>query len=265
MSEKAVLYSEQTHVALIILNRSRNGNVIDSSLTQELHEVCNEINLNDDIYVAVITGAGEKDFCAGSELEYLVQSGNTVTAAVNRLKDSMLRYDVASTVSGVEKPVIAAINGDALGLGLELALSCDVRIASETAKLGFPHVSAGLMPMDGGTQRLPRLIGKGKAMELILSGDIIDAIEALNIGLISQVVPQKDVLATAMAFAQNAATKAPIALRYVKEAVNKGMDLTLEQGIRLEADLYFLIHTTADRTEGIKAFQEKRKAQFKGK
>ena len=265
MSKKAVIYSEQTHVALITLNRSRNGNVIDSSLAQELHEVCNEINLNDDIYVAVITGAGEKDFCAGSELEHLVQSGNTVVAAVSKLKDSALRYEVASTVSGVEKPVIAAVNGDALGQGLELALSCDVRIASETAKLGFPYVSAGLMPMDGGTQRLPRLIGKGKAMELILSGDIIDATEALNIGLVSQVVPQKDVLVTAMAFAQNAATKAPIALRYVKEAVNKGMDLTLEQGIRLEADLYFLIHTTADRTEGIRAFQEKRKPQFKGK
>ena len=265
MSEKPVTYSEQAHVALITLNRSQSGNVIDSSLAQELQELCNEINLNDDIYMAVITGAGEKVFCTGSELEHLVLSGNTVTAAVSKLKDSALRYEVAYSVSRVEKPVIAAINGDTLGQGLELALSCDVRIASETAKFGFPYVSAGLIPMDGGTQRLPRLIGKGKAMELILSGDVIDATEALNIGLISQVVPQKEVLATAMAFAQNAATKAPIALRYVKEAVNKGMDLTLEQGIRLEADLYFLIHTTADRTEGIRAFQEKRKPQFKGK
>jgi enoyl-CoA hydratase/carnithine racemase len=265
MPEKPVIYSGQAHVALITLNCSQYDNVIDSSLARELQEICNEINLDDDIYVAVITGAGEKVFCAGSELERLVQSGNTVTAAVNKLKDSALRYEVAYAVAKVEKPVIAAINGDALGQGLELALSCDVRIAAETAKFGFPHVSAGLMPMDGGTQRLPRLIGKGKAMELILSGDIIDATEAMNIGLVSQVVPQKDVVATAMAFAQNAATKAPIALRYVKEAVNQGMDLTLEQGIRLEADLYFLIHTTADRTEGIKAFQEKRKAQFKGK
>jgi enoyl-CoA hydratase/carnithine racemase len=265
MSEKPVIYSEQTHVALITLNRSQTDNVIDSSLAQELQEICNEINLNDDIYVVVITGAGEKAFCAGSELEYLVQSGNTVTAAVNKLKDSALRYKVADAIARVERPIIAAINGNALGQGLELALSCDVRIAADSSKFGFPHVSSGLMPMDGGTQRLPRLIGKGKAMELILSGDIIDAMEALNIGLVSQVVPPKELVATAMAFAQNAATKAPIALRYVKEAVNKGMDLTLEQGIRLEADLYFLIHTTADRTEGIKAFQEKRKPQFKGK
>jgi enoyl-CoA hydratase/carnithine racemase len=265
MPDKAVLYTEQDRVALITLNRSRTGNVIDASLAQQLEDVCQEINLNDDIYIAVITGAGEKAFCVGSELEYLVQTGNSVAAALGKLDDSALRHKVACVIARIDRPVIAAVNGDALGQGFELALSCDVRIAADSARFGFPLVSAGLMPMDGGTQRLPRLIGKGKAIELILSGDIIDANEACNIGLVSRVVPQKELMATAMAFAQNAATKAPIALRYVKEAVNKGMDLTLEQGIRLEADLYFLIHTTADRTEGIRAFQEKRKAQFKGK
>jgi len=125
--------------------------------------------------------------------------------------------------------------------------------------------AAGLMPMDGGTQRLPRLIGKGKALEMILSGDIIDSREALAIGLVSQVIPPQELLEKTMAFANSMAAKAPIAMRYVKEAVNKGLDLTLDQGVRLEADLYFLIHTTVDRTEGIKAFQEKRKPQFKGK
>jgi enoyl-CoA hydratase/carnithine racemase len=264
MSEKMVTYSEQDNVGLITLNRSQTENVIDSSLALELQEICKEINLNDNVYVAVITGAGNT-FCAGSELEYLVQSGNTLAAAKEKLKNSALRYNVASIVAQVDRPVIAAINGNAFGQGLELALSCDVRIAADSAKFGFPYVSAGLMPMDGGTQRLPRLIGRGKAMEFILSGETISADEALDIGLVSQVVTPAKLVATAKAFAQNAATKAPIALRYVKEAVNKGMDLTLEQGIRLEADLYFLIHTTADRTEGIKAFQEKRKPQFKGK
>jgi enoyl-CoA hydratase/carnithine racemase len=144
-------------------------------------------------------------------------------------------------------------------------LSCDVRLAAQSARFGFQQVACGLIPGDGGTQRLPRIIGRGKALELILTGEIIDAGEALAIGLVSQVVPLKDLMATAEALVQNIAGKAPIALRFIKEAVHKGLDLTLEQGLRLEADLYFLLHTTADRTEGIRAFVEKRKPQFKGK
>jgi enoyl-CoA hydratase/carnithine racemase len=211
----------------------------------------------------VITGAGDK-FCAGNELEYLTGTGMNLKAAVKKLRDNDIRYEVASAIALIDRPVIAAINGDALGQGLELALACDIRYASETANFGFPQTAAGLMPMDGGTQRLPRLIGRGKSLEMILSSEIIDAGEALNIGLVSQVVSQKELMEKTMAFASGMAAKAPIAMRYVKEAVNKGMDLTLDQGVRLEADLYFLIHTTADRTEGIKAFQEKRKPQFKG-
>ena len=264
MSVNIVKYSKKEHVGVVTLNSPEHGNVIDASVAQELLDICLRINQNDDIYLVVITGTGDK-FCMGSELEYLTGTGISLKSAVNKLKGTDLKYEVASAIALIDKPVVAAINGDALGQGLEIALACDVRYASENARFGFPVTAAGLMPMDGGTQRLPRLIGKGKALEMILSGDIIDSREALAIGLVSQVIPPQELLEKTMAFANSMAAKAPIAMRYVKEAVNKGLDLTLDQGVRLEADLYFLIHTTVDRTEGIKAFQEKRKPQFKGK
>jgi enoyl-CoA hydratase/carnithine racemase len=264
MTEQIVLYREQDRVAMVTLNATGDGNAIDAELAQTLLGVCGRINENDEVHVVILTASGGV-FCGGSRLEQTVRSGQSLQTAVNRLGDDAVRYEVASALAMIDRPVIAAMNGDALGQGLELALACDVRIAVEGARLGFPDVASGLMPMDGGTQRLPRLIGKGKALELILGGQPIDAREALGLGLVSQVIPPAELMAVAMAMAQGMATKAPIALRYVKEAVNKGMDLTLDQGVRLEADLYFLIHTTEDRTEGIQAFQQKRKPQFKGK
>jgi enoyl-CoA hydratase/carnithine racemase len=256
-------YSEKEHVAVITLNSPQHGNLISALLAQQLLDVCLQISQNNEIYLVVITGSGDK-FCTGNELEYYTGSGLTLQAAFEKLKDGDVRYEIASAIALIDRPVIAAINGDALGQGLEIALACDIRYAGEKARFGFPGTVSGLMPMDGGTQRLPRLIGKGKAMEMILNGEIIDAHEALNIGLVSQVMPSDELMAKTMSFALAMAAKAPIAMRYVKEAVNKGMDLTLDQGVRLEADLYFLIHTTADRTEGIKAFQEKRTPKFKG-
>jgi enoyl-CoA hydratase/carnithine racemase len=242
MSDSSVLYSKDGHVAFITLNRPDADNVINRQLAQEMEEVCAGVNQDDDIYVVVITGAGDRVFCGGGE------------AGVN----------AATAVAVIDRPVIAAINGDALGEGLELALGCDIRLASDKARFGLPQLAAGIIPMNGGTQRLPRLIGRGKAMELILTAGIISAGEALEIGLVTKVVPQQQLAAEAEALAKKMATQAPISLRYVKEAVNKGMDLTLEQGLRLEGDLYFLLHTTADRTEGITAFKEKRTPQFKG-
>jgi len=151
-----------------------------------------------------------------------------------------------------------------VGQGLELALACDIRIAAEGAKFCLPHTSYGLIPSGGGTQRLPRLVGKGKALEMVLTAEPVDAEEAFRIGLVNKVVPSEKVLSEAEEVAKGITTKGPIALRYAKEAVNKGLDLTLEQGLRLEADLYFLIQTTADRMEGIRAFLEKRPPQFRG-
>jgi enoyl-CoA hydratase len=264
MSNSTIIYSLKEHVAHITLNRPRVGNVINPALARELTDICERISQDDNIYVVVITGAGEKAFCRGHELEQIAQSGKTVKTALAKLKETGMGFSVASAIASIDRPVIAAINGDAFGQGVELALSCDVRLATQTARFGFPLVASGLMPSDGGTQRLPRIIGRGKALELVLTGEIIDAEEALAIGLVSQMVPPPDLMATAEALAQNIAGKAPIALRFIKEAVHKGLDLTLEQGLRLEADLYFLLHTTADRTEGIRAFLEKRQPRFKG-
>jgi enoyl-CoA hydratase/carnithine racemase len=264
MSNSTVIYSSKKHIAHITLNRPRAGNIINPVLAQELTDICELINQDDNIYVVIITGSGEKAFCRGNEIE-LAQAGKTVGHILAKLRETGAGFNVASAIAGIDRPVIAAINGDALGQGLELALSCDVRLAAQSARFGFPQVAWGLMPGDGGTQRLPRIIGRGKALELILTGELIDAGEALAIGLVSRVVPPPDLMSTAEALAQNIAGKAPIALRFIKEAVRKGLDMTLEQGLRLEADLYFLLHTTADRTEGIKAFLEKRQPQFKGR
>jgi len=247
MPYSTVVYTKKDHIAHITLNRPEADNIINQQLAQELGAVCCEISQDDDIYVVTITGAGDKAFCGGSELQ---KSG--------------IGYKAATAIASIDRPVIAAINGDALGQGLELALSCDIRLASDKARFDFPQVAQGLIPFDGGTQRLPRVVGRGKALELILTAETITAQEALEIGLVSKVVDGAGLAAEAEALAKTIAAKGPIALRFIKEAVNKGLDLTLEQGLRLEADLYFLLHTTADRIEGITAFLEKRPPQFKG-
>jgi enoyl-CoA hydratase len=260
MSYSTIVYSAQEHIASITLNRPEADNIIDQQLAQELKEACREINRDDGVYVVIITGAGDGVFCGGSELERSIQASSTSV----RAGDLGAKYSVAASIAGIDRPVIAAINGDALGQGLELALACDIRVAARKAKFGFPQVALGLMPVDGGTQRLPRIVGKGKALELIFTAETISAKEAFEIGLVSKVVTGKELAAEVQTLAQTMVSKAPIALRYIKEAVNKGLDLTVDQGLRLEADLYFLLHTTADRTEGIRAFLEKRPPQFKG-
>ena len=247
MSYATIIYTKKDHVAHITLNRPEVNNIINQQLAQEVEDACCQVNQDDDIYVVIITGAGDKAFCCGGELERL-DSG----------------YSVAKAIASIDRPVIAAINGDALGQGLELALSCDIRLASQQAQFGLPQVVQGLIPMDGGTQRLPRIVGKGKALELILTAETINAREAFEIGLVNKVIAGENLATEVEAMAKTITTKAPIALRYAKEAVNKGLDLTLEQGLRLEADLYFILHTTADRTEGVRTFLQKRPPQFKG-
>ena len=246
MPYSSISYVTKNHIASVTLNRPEAGNRLNQELAQELSEVCRRINRDKAVYVVILSGAGDKAFCEGGEAEKPV------------------KFYSAADIAGIEKPVIAAINGDALGPGLELALSCDIRLASDGAKFGLPEVAEGLIPSEGGTQRLPRIVGRGKALEMILTGQTINAKEALEIGLVSRIMPLRELMPEAVALARDIAAKGPIALRFIKEAVNKGLDLTLEQGLRFEADLYFLLHTTADRTEGINAFLEKRKPKFKG-
>jgi enoyl-CoA hydratase len=240
MPNKNVGFSKKNHIVYITLSRAK----INQAMAQELREICEQISGDDDIYVVILTGSG-KEFCVGGE-------------AIGEA------YHPAVAIAAIDRPVIAAINGDALGVGLELVLSCDIRIASEKAKFAMPQVAKGLIPTDGGTQRLPRIIGRGKALALLLIAETITAAEALEIGLVNKVVPSNALSEEVDKLAETIAAKGPIALRYLKEAVLKGMDMTLEQGLRLEADLYFLLHTTSDRTEGIKSFLEKRTPKYKG-
>ena len=219
-----------------------------TELASDLAGICEEINFDTDIRAAVITGSGPA-FCRD--------------VASSRKTPST--FSLAGPVASLICPVIAAINGNAIGLGFELALACDIRIASNSALFSFPGIWHGLLPFDGASQRLPRLVGRAKALELMLTGEEITATEALRIGLVSRVVPAKEMLEVALEMGREMAGKGSMALRYCKEAVYKGLDMTLDQGLRLEGDLYFLLHTTGDRTEGITAFKEKRKPKFKGK
>jgi enoyl-CoA hydratase/carnithine racemase len=221
-------------------------------LSENISECCQEFRMNDSNSVLVIT--------EGTPGLFAIESRNGLI-----LMDLPGCASISQSIGECEKPVIIGILGDAVDLGLEMALACDVRVASETSRFGFSQIKMGLMPWDGGTQRLSRTVGKGKALEMILTGELIDAPEASRVGLVNRIVPAEKVTTTAMDLAKDMASKSAISLQYCKEAILKGMDLTLEQGLRLEADLYFLMHTTHDREEGIKAFQEKRKPRFKGR
>jgi enoyl-CoA hydratase/carnithine racemase len=226
-------------------------------LSDELTELCLEITWDDEIRVILLSGFPQTSLCMRKGSDDAVSKGGK--------RQGSQPFSIAEPIAGLEYPVIAAIDGGAIGQGLELALACDLRIAAETVHFGLPHITKGLIPWNGGIQRLSRLVGKAKAMEMILTGEIIDANEAHRIGLVNTVVPSGELMAVGMEMAREMASRGPIALRYAKEAIHKGMDLTLEQGLRLEADLYLLIHTTRDRTEGITSFREKKIPRFEGR
>ena len=243
-----LIYQMKEHIAYVTLNRPEFDNTITERFATELAEVCEDINFHDDIRAVVISGAGVRTFSLGTSAEC-----------------QEFPPPAAAAIAGLYPPAIAAINGDAIGQGLELVLGCDIRIATETAHFGLPQTAQGLIPRDGGSQRLPRTVSQARALDLLLTARIIGAQEALEMGLVDKVVsparlwPEVEELLTGLR------AKSPPTLRYAKEAVIKGMDLTLEQGLRLEADLYFLLHTTKDRTEGIRAFLEKRQPRFRGR
>ena len=257
MSYETIEYEISGHLGLIRF-RDYNGNRDTFvSLSQDLSNAARNINSDNDIWAVILTGLGAKPIL--SEWDWIMEAQETQDP------DGILEVgSIAGSIAGIDRPVVAGIRGEAIDGALELALSCDIRVATEESRFGFTHLEKGLIPWDGGTQRLARLVGKGRALEMILTGMILDAPEAYRIGLVTRVVSGKELEDTVMAIAGEMVAKGPIALKYAKEAVNKGMDLTLEQGTRLEADLYMLIHTSRDRTEGIRAFQEKRRPQFEG-
>jgi enoyl-CoA hydratase/carnithine racemase len=252
-----VSYKKCGPVVVITITRPDFQNTINTSVVAQFADIRNRTFGSREINAIIITGAGDKAFCSGTDPEEFC----SYPKGIERLE----RFSISSIVSQMDRPTIAAINGDACGQGLELALACDLRICSIHARFGMAQIMDGEIPWDGGTQRLARLIGRGKAMEMILTGETIEAEEAWRIGLINQVVPHEKLPSAAMEIAQKIGSNAPIALGYAKEAVYKGMDMTLDQGLRLEADLYFLLQTTRDRTEGIRAFKEKRSPRFEGK
>ena len=257
MPYETLIYEKTGGVGMITINRPTVSNAINARLVNELTDICDNINHNEETRAVIITGTGEKAFCVGIDLSEFYS-----LAGINQRAKLL---SVAAPVASLTSPVIAAINGDALGQGLELALACDLRVAAETAHFALPHIASGIIPWDGATQRLPRIIGKAKAMEMILTGESIDAVDAYKIGLVNKVVPPEELIQAVNNMGQAIASKASLPLKYAKEAIHKGLDLTLEQGLRLEADIYFLLQTTEDRTEGIRAFLEKRHPQFKGK
>lgn len=248
--------SKRDYVATIGIEKVPKNREGIAQLANDISLVCSEIR-SEDILVVVLNEATDNAFFMGEDL---------ISRLLTDEKDLEVEcLSVGEALTQLEQPVIAAIEGDALGLGLELILTCDVRICTEKSHFGFTQVKTGMIPCDGGTQRLPRIVGKAKAVEILLTGDMIDAQEALRIGLVNSIVEPDELSETVVEMAHEVASKGPIALRYAKEAINKGMDLTFEQGLRLEADLYLLLHTTRDRTEGIRAFEEKRKPHFEGR
>jgi enoyl-CoA hydratase len=259
MAYEAIRYELADGIATITLNRPAVHNAMNERMREELTACFGELVRSEDARVVVVTGTGERAFSAGADIREFVTPQVPV-----KFRDGRRRVDFRAAMDRCPQPIIAAIRGFALGGGLELALACDIRIAGEDSQLGLTEVNLAIIPGGGGTQRLPRLVGRGKALEMILTGARIDAREALRIGLVERVVPATEVLSSAQALARALAEKAPVALRYAKEAVVKGLGLPLEDGLRLENDLATLLRTTDDRIEGAKAFLEKRKPRFTG-
>ena len=260
MKYATILHEAADGVVTITLNRPEVHNAMNEQMRQELTRCFGDLATSDAARVVVVTGAGERAFSAGADIREFVEPQVPV-----RFRETRKRVDFRQAMDRCPQPIIGAIRGYALGGGLELALACDIRIAGEDAQLGLTEVNLAIIPGGGGTQRLPRLIGRGRALEMILTGARIDAREAWRIGLVERVVPAADVLASARELARTLAEKAPVALRYAKEAVVKGLELPLADGLRLENDLATLLRTTEDRVEGAKAFLEKRKPRFTGK
>ena len=260
MTYKTLLYEKADGIAKVSLNRPEALNALNSTVYTELYDVFEEIENDDEVRAVILRGSGEKAFAAGSDVAEMV---NMNTLEIQKFMATIRK--ASDRIYSLSKPTIAAISGYALGGGCELAMCCDLRIASEKARFGQPEINLGLIPGASGTQRLPRLIGVAKAKEMIFMGDMIDAATALNLGLVNKVVPPEKLMEEAMAWANKLTSKSSPVLAMAKLAINTGIDTDINSGLSIEARCDALCFATEDQKEGMKAFMEKRKAVFKNK
>jgi enoyl-CoA hydratase len=260
MTYQTLLFEVRDGVAFVIINRPDKLNALNDQVVNELADAAERVADDAAIKGALLTGAGQKAFVAGADIADLAKQGPFDGKARALRGQAMLRR-----LETCGKPIVAAVNGYALGGGCELAMACHIRIASDAAKFGQPEVKLGIAPGYGGTQRLPRLVGKGTALHLILTGEMIDAREAHRIGLVSQVVPPADLLATAEKTLRGILAMGPLAVRLALEAVDRGLEMSLDDGLLLEANQFGLLAATDDMKEGLEAFLEKRPPRFRGR
>jgi len=258
MAYQNILLETFDRIALLTINRPDKRNALNQPTRDEILQALDEVSISPH-RVLIITGAGDKAFIAGADIGEF--EGRTVLTQ----REVMRQRRIFDAVEEFPKPVIAMINGFCLGGGMEFAMACDIRIAADSAKLGQPEINLGIIPGGGGTQRLTRLAGEGKAMELILTGDLIDAAEAKALGIVNDVVPLSQLRDRVMSLAAKIAEKSPIALRMAKEAVKTASRMNLREGLERETDLFCLTFTSEDKAEGVRAFFEKRKPEYKGR
>ena len=255
-----VLYEKKDGIAYVTLNRPKVLNALNQRTWQDLRVAFEDARDDATVRGVILTGAGDKAFIAGADISEIAH-----ITAVDAERSSRYGQDVLTLIENLGKPVIAAVNGFALGGGCETAMACTIRVASEHARFGQPEVTLGIIPGGGGTQRLPRLVGKGRALQIILSGAMITAQEAYRIGLVDEVVPATDLIPRAEAILKQIFANAPIAIRFSLEAVNRGLETSQAEGMALEASLFGLCAGTEDKDEGTQAFLQKRAAKFKGR
>jgi len=255
-----VLYEKKDGIAYVTLNRPKVLNALNQRTWQDLRAAFEDARDDATVRGVILTGAGDKAFIAGADISEIAH-----ITAVDAERSSRYGQDVLTLIENLGKPVIAAVNGFALGGGCETAMACTIRVASEHARFGQPEVTLGIIPGGGGTQRLPRLVGKGRALQIILSGAMITAQEAYRIGLVNEVVPATDLIPRAEAILKQIFANAPVAIRFSLEAVNRGLETSQAEGMALEASLFGLCAGTEDKDEGTQAFLQKRAAKFKGR
>ncbi len=260
MAEENILLEVEHGIATVTINRPKKLNALNAETITQLFQIFKKLKSDTEVKVIIITGSGEKAFVAGADIEE-IRDHDDISGRIFALRGQR----VFRFIEKMDKPVIAAINGFALGGGCELAMACHLRIASENAKFGQPEINLGLIPGYGGTQRLPRIIGSARALYLLLTGEMVDAQKALELGLVNEVVPQENLLKRAREIAETLAAKAPIAREYILKAVTEGIEMNLDAGLNLEAELFGNICGTEDMKEGTTAFLEKRAPKFKGK